>query len=400
MPTICTLPDVCAKVNCMEQDVDALWDKVFGADERVFIATGNIGVPTNFNISTVDQTYNNADLEDYTRGAALINFLEPAGLFVTGGIDFDNINVITPGYPATYSKIKQEAKIITGFSKLLNDKKFFPVMGDTDFWPTRPQAYTPQGTIVDQIGRTVLRMFDYLGAAQRYYSVYDDASNTEFFILSEGRYSDFYASVADGFVYANDTLIGGEQHTWFVQKCNASPAGNKVVIFSSPFTSIINSRQGVRSVGPANIFAGFQLWDFESLGVKLIINGRSGNSFHLKRGAVNIVNASAFSRTKTGITESGAGEASPITPITYGQAGWVVDYFSYRPISLVPTVAVPYSGTILYDKYIIPKQEMFKMTCTTDGINCEFISYNTTLSTFQEVINSMTVEHSFSIQSL
>jgi hypothetical protein len=114
---------------------------------------------------------------------------------------------------------------------------------------------------------------------------------------------------------------------------------------------------------------------------------------------MNIVNASAFSRSRFGLIQSGAGEDPPYAPANYGQAGWIFDYFSYRPVGFAADgVTIPDVGYTI-DDFLIPRNEFFKMTCTKEGINCEFISYNPALAEFNNVIDSMNVEHSFYVTS-
>ena len=406
MPTPCDLQTLCERVSCQGADIDKLWDEVFGNSKRVFIATGNIGIPSAYD-SVNDTAKYAVDVVDYTRGAALINSIPSNGIFLVGGMDYDRINIsdfdvgtglnILPS--GDYNPIAQESKIISGFSAAFAERRLYPVMGNYDFWPATGWAYTPEGDITAKMARTNLHMFNYLPDAKRYYSIYDDESNTEFFILSSGRYSDYFKTVANGFIYPNDSLIGGDQHTWFTQKCSSSPAKNKVVIFACPFVSPVNTFDGIDVLGAANVFSDFSLWDFTGLGVKLIINGHSGNSFHMHRGSMNIVNASAFSRSRFGLIESGAGEDPPYAPSNYGQAGWIFDYFSYRPVGFAADgVEIPDVGHTI-DDFLIPRNEFFKMTCTKEGIDCEFISYNPALTEFSDVIDSMNVEHSFYITS-
>lgn len=413
----CSTEDICKRLGCLESDMTKVWDKVFGNNERVFLATGNIGIPTNWDRSE-NSDYFEADVQDYSRGAALLNTVANNGIFLVGGMDYERINIdnfdedeginVVPN--GEYNQITQESKIIAGFAQAFNERRLFPVMGNYDFWPATGWAFSPEGDITAKMARTVLHLFNYLPDAKRYYSIYDDESSTEFFILSSGRYSDYYypdgeGSHANGFIYPNDVSLVGDQYAWFSSKCSSSPARNKVVIFACPFVSPVNAGldpvagSGTNLDGNDLVFTDFELWDFSSFGVRLIINGHSGNSFHLKRGSLNVVNASAFSRSRAGLILSGSGEAVPYPPITYGQSGWVFDYFSYRPIGVpVDGISVPSVGDPL-ENYILPKQEFFKMTCTKDGIKCEFISYDPALPAFTDVVASMKTEHEFYISA-
>ncbi len=379
----CSLEELCAKFDCLSVDFNTLWNDVYGAEESVYIATGNIGIPAAQDLIDDAEKYA-LDAKEYTRGAMVINSLKPTGVFITGDANYDEIDM------DTYDIVGQESKIISGFSQLLTDRKLFPVMGDLDYWPAEDFV----GTLPEKMAKTYLSMFSYLPDAKRYYSVYDPKSKTEFYVLSSGRFMNYTDQEDTGFVYANDSIIGDDQHDWLVARTTASPAKNKVVIFHDPFTSITDTFEGNEALGDENVFDLFENWDFQAMGVSLIINGHSGNSFHLRRSSVNIVNASAFSRSRFSFHQVDGVTEPPEVDAIYGEQGWSIEYFSHQPMGDIIENTYTPAGF-----FIIPKNEFFKMRCTVDGITCEFWSYDPFLPTAQEVLSSLNLEYSFVIPS-
>lgn len=389
-----------SQINCLNDQVTILWDKVFGSQGREFIFTGNIGVPTT--TGTDFPAVIARDKKEYAYGSGLINSLNPDGLFIVGDANYDYLSSrsLTPPYDfisyTGYDPISQETKITSGFSNLLIDKRVWPVMGDLDFYA----AYVPQ-----MMSQTYLRLFDYLPDAARYYSVYDDKSNTEFFVLSSGigrKYATPGSSEDQVNVFVNDNVIGSAQHTWFVQRCTASPAKNKVVIFSDPFVSFTNTGYyGTRNIGPGNVSIGapFANWDFTGVGVKLIINGHSGNSFHLQKGSMNIVNCSAFIRSRFMLTEIPTLVNPPYITTMYGSQGWSILYNSVLSVLNGSTPSPENVFQPLTGNYITPKNEIVKLTATKAGMKIEFISFNPYLGSMQQVIENSKVEYSFEIEA-
>ena len=386
----CTLPDLCARVACLQSDFDTLWSDFYGQDERIYIATGNIGIPAAQDDPSALTQFEDDQIE-YMRGVGVINGENPDGLFLLGGSNFDfteRLNAVS------YPLINQELKT-AGFSSLIAARKVFPVMGDYDYFIAFDKV---SGTVPERMADTYLRLFDYIPDAKRYYSVYDDKTNTEFFVLSSGRYTDYTDPLTTGYIFPNDILVGDDQWDWLVQRCASTPARNRVVIFTDPFTSVPDSFKGERTVGNDNVFPDFATWDFASLGIKLIINGRAGNSFHLKKSSINIVNASAFSRSRFGITEVLAPTDPPPAPPLYGEAGYIVEYLSHQPMeTVIRNVNVPNTGS---DYYIIPKNEFFRMRCRKDGITCEFVSYDPYADSQQLANESQVIEHTFEISAI
>lgn len=380
--TACNADNVCEKVGGLLLDMESLWNDYYGEPRSVYIATGNIGIPADADLSGDPTKYSNDQIE-YMRGAAVINAQNPKGLFLVGGNNFDQVQI-----PA-YNLVGQEAKFYNGFSQLMANRQVFPVLGQEDFWAAQDTV----GAIDVKMANTLIRSFPHLTDAKRYYSVYDAKTKTEFFILSSGRYRDPYTPYSSGFVYANDRLVGDDQYDWFAQRIAATPARNKVVIFTEPFTSLPNSFEGIG--GSAGSFAYFDTWDFQSFGVQLIINGHVGNSFHLHRSSVHMVNASAFSRSRMSLRSTTDNSEPPVINSIYGQGGWAVEYFSHQPMGIAATnVVYPAADP---NNWIAPKNEFFRMTARADGILCEFVSYDPYAGTAEAVKNSLTVEHSFEI---
>ncbi len=381
----CTALNVCSTVERHEEDIQVLWDEAFGEKTSNFIATGNIGGATD-----TDKAGNPAiyaiDTEEIAKGSLVINRREPAGLFIVGGMNFDQQH---------WLHYAQESKLLSPFTKLYLEKKLFPVMSEYDFQATTNSP----GTIEEKMAETVLRIFPYLPDAKRYYSVYDDKSNTEFFVLSSGRRKQYYPDgPAAAFVFPNDPVLTQEQNQWLIQRCASTPAKNRVVIFDAPFASIIDVFRGVAADGANQVKTDFATWDFEALGIRLVITGHSGNSFHIRKGSTHIVNASAFLKSRMGlaISENGAAEP-PVVTDTFGAQGYSIEYFSHRPMG------VEYTGVkypVADDNYITPKNEFFHMKCSRDGIVCEHISYDTDQTSVEGLINSQIVEHTFEISSL
>lgn len=401
-----TCPELETTVNCLVQNVDTMWNHLFGDNSSEYIFTGNIGVP--YWKDAVDEEEKYAiDQQDYSRGAAIITAQNPKGVFILGDADYDNIHTpyedIDTGLfigDVEYNPVRQESKIMSGFSSLLAQKRLFPVMGDLDYWTATGWAFDPEGDITAKMGRTYLRLFSYLPDAKRYYSVYDQKSNTEFFVLSSGRYKDEFGRHTPGFIYPTDTDFNGTQGLWFQQRASSSSAKNKVVIFHHPFSSPVNVVKGQDDQGSANVFDDFRYWDFASYGVKLIINGHSGSAYHLVKGQMNIVNSSAFARTRLGLINQGSDQSVPDVPSLYGDLGWTTQYFSYRNVGTeVPGAQIPDAGDPI-DYYLVPKTQFLRLKCSNDGIIGEFVSYDSQLTDFADVVKSLKVEHTFEISSL
>ena len=388
-----------AQITCLQDKVSILWDNAFGDESRQFIFVGNIGAPvatsTDF-LATIER-----DRKEYTYGAGLVNSLNPDGLFILGDANFDVIparsNTPPHAFPASYNLINQESKITLGFSDLLLKKKIWPVMGDLDYWAAQYAL---------RMDETYLRLFDYLPDAKRYYSMYDDKSNTEFFVLSSGigrSYREPGVTEQQAVVYVDDNVIGSDQHTWFVQRAAASPAKNKVVVFSDPFTSIINTQfYGHRNQGPHNVDIGapFAQWDFLGAGVKLIINGHSGNSFHLRKGTMNIVNSSAFIRSRFGSTEIPVLANPPNITTLYGDQGWALLYKSVLSVNngaVTPAPENVWQPSV--GIYVNPKNEFTRITANKAGIKVDFISFNPYVGSMQEAVASANIEYSFEISA-
>lgn len=393
--TPCTLEDLCQKVNCLDADLQTIWNDTYGLDEQVYVATGNVGIPTiqaaaGGELLNTDNVYAD-DSQEYMRGASLISSLNPKGVFLTGDSNFD----ITDRLGAvSYNLNNQASKIYSGFGGLLISKKLFPVMGDLDYWIAYDKL---AGTIEDRMNDTYLRLFSYLPDAKRYYSVYDEKSNTEFYILSSGRYTD-YADGDTGLIteFIDDSLVGGDQYNWLVQRTASTPAKNKVVIFHHPFVAVSDVFKGVPAQGAANVFPDFALWDFQAMGVKLIVTGHTGFPTHFRKSSINIVNASAFCRSRNSLISVGDNTEPPALANYnfYGEPGYSLEYFSRQPMGETLDNTNQPAGF-----YVIPKNEFFRMRCSRSGIICEFVSYNPYETSLEGTVASMNVEHSFEISA-
>lgn len=387
----CSPEELCQRVANLEKDMATIWDDVYSQQASVYIATGNIGVPfQEANYLSPDDYAN--DLNEYNKGAALINKLNPKGLIITGDANYDEQYQSLTG-PA-YS-LNRQADKLSGFLSFISRGTLYPVMGDSDFW-----------TVTDQgdMDAAYIRMMPYLPDAKRYYSIYDEQASTEFFFLSYGTSEDWWLhSDTPSEIFPDDTLIGGPQYTWFAQRCSVSPAKNRVVIFHTPIATVYANtpNQGGITTGGTLIRPEFTFWDFDSFGVKLIITGHDGGSFHLRRGNLHVVGSSAFCRSKSGWTDSSNVGGFPPTPSVIGDSGFAVDYFSHFPLESNPTNAHDTFDGSQY--YVVPKNEFFRMTCTREGIFCENVSYdpyyyaNNHSADNNDVSITMKVEHSFTI---
>lgn len=400
--TDCDCAALRAELECLRSDVDKLWDETFGEEERVFILTGGTGAPCQN-----DQTANNPkfvrDAYDYTNASALISTHEPSGIFLLGGGNFD---FLSDGL--NYDLYRQEAKVLSGFNLAYSKRALYPVMGDVDYFPTVATCSffppVPGSGDEQKFNQTWMRFFPYLSDAKRYYSVYDDKSETEFFILSSGRYADVSGVEAPGFwPYAMmDAVVGAEQHTWFVARATASQAKNKVVLFHHPFVSLPTAINGTGDNGEDHLVTDFSDWDFESVGVRLIVNGHSGYAYHLRKGAMHIVNASTFARSR--ISAALVGSAVPRDiPTPIGQSGWAVEYSSVanpEPSAGFPNGYLVPSGGDPVEDYVTSKTEFIKLNCRRDGITVEHWSYDLVPQTFSEALASLKLEHSFELSAV
>lgn len=387
------------ELQCVKDDVEKLWDEVFGTQGRVFVFTGNTGVPTNNNPSELPE-WIAQDQRDYALASMLINGLNPAGIFLTGRGNYD---WLVDGF--NYFLYWQEGKVYSGFAEQLARGTLYPVMGDHDYFPAVSGAFfspIPPGSGAElEQNKTWLRMFPYLSDAKRYYSVYDDKSDTEFFVLSSGRTADAGGTDPNGFwTYAQlDSVIGEEQHTWFMARASSSTAGNKIVIFHHPFVAVPNSFNGVDGVGIDHVWNDFKDWDFESVGVRLIINGHSGYGAHFRRGSMHIVNASSFVRSKLSPTRVGTAVPRPAPP-PIGATGWALEYYSVANPNLETIEGVLYPGGFGEDEYMVPKTEFVKVIASNSGVTVEIWSYNLALATTGDIVNSLKLEHSFEISAI
>lgn len=383
----CTQEQLCEKYNCLKDRVALLEESVYGIKESSYIFTANTGVPVNGEESSgLTSPRYFRDKQDYSIGASIINSYDPKGLFIVGGMDYDLYQTEFGGL--THFVYVQEAKILDGFASLFTQRKLWPVMGNFDYWPQQANTtLTPAVT-----DRTILRMFDYIPFAKRYYSVYDDVSDTEFFVLSSGRYMNYNDRNVWGFVYPNDSVLFEDQHDWFVQKATASQARNKVVIFASPFLSTSKAMYADDDAGNIEVFNEFDDWDFAAYGIKLIINGHSGASFHAVRSEMHVVNCSAFSRSRFGLSF----QNEPGTLI--GDPGWILQYQSSAPLvdNEVAGIDYPDQGNPT-ESYVVSRNEIVRLITSKEGIKVQFISYDTTNGQFSEALDSVVVRHEFTI---
>ena len=86
----------------------------------------------------------------------------------------------------------------------------------------------------------------------------------------------------------------------------------------------------------------------------------------------------------------------------HGQIGFNIVYNSHFPFGSAQLNSPPNLGA----QDVFSKNEYFQMSCTTSGIDCEFVSYDPHLQTpfdqspLERTLNSRVVEHSFTIPSL
>lgn len=393
-----------AELNCVRSDVQKIWDNTFGESERGFFLIGGTGVPTN-----EEEASNNTkwvqDRQDYAIASLLISSQNPDALFILGGGNFD---WLPPTATPTYPFYQQEAKFLSGFGALHASRVLYPVMGDVDWFPTQvlPADFVPVAPGIgdeQEFNQTWLRSFPYLSDAKRYYSIYDDLSETEFFVLSSGRYADPSGVVLPGFwgPILLDPVVGEEQHDWFMARAGSSTAKNKVVLFHHTFVSIPTALDGTDGNGVSHLTNDFSDWDFESVGVRLIVNGHSGYSYHLRRGSLHIVNASAFVRSRVNAVYTGQVSPRPI-PNTIGQTGWAVEYSSIYNQNLSndphPGVLIP-TGPYLAEDYAYSRTEYIKLRAKRSGLIVEHWSYDLVPGTYDAAVLSKTLQHSFEVLS-
>jgi len=385
----CTLSELCAQVGALSHDIDSLWSATFGGEEPVYIFTGNTGIPA-YQDSLSNTVRYSKDLTEYMQGSTLITSFDPKGVFLLGNANFDISERLLGG---TYNLDLQENKVYSGFGLLVNRVKLWPVMSKYDFWIAHDRVL---GTVPERMGDTYLRGFPYLPDAKRYYSVYDPKSKTEFFVLSDGRYENYADATQTGSIYPLDTLVGGDQYNWFTNRLSSTPATIKVVVFAHPYTNITNVLNGVENKGPVTVNPAFADWDFQDLGINLIINGAVGASYHLRKSSTHIVNSSAFSRSRMGLIKVANGDNPPEVTTLYGEGGFAIEYVSGHPVgTVVDNVTLPNPA----NSYVIPKNEFLRIRCTADALYGEFVSYNPYAGSQTLVRASMVVEHSFTVEA-
>lgn len=257
---------------------------------------------------------------DYALGTDQVSLMNPDGVYLVGGISKDVVDesdAVTLG------------KNIQGFRTFFIQRKLWPVMGPTDWdLPTN--------------GSLILDYFPYLPDAHRYYSVYYPESNTEVYVLSTARKSNGVR------IYPTDEQLYQSQYNWLSVRAANSPAKNKIVVFNDPFSTVKSG-----AVDGTDYFTNFNLWDLEQWGINLIVNGQSGLSFALNRSYTWVVNPSSFITTSS----------TPLPSLSVsGDQGWVIKYRSTGGTENPPSPS--------------PKNEIFVVEATKEGLKCKFISFD------------------------
>lgn len=180
--------------------------------------------------------------------AALVASWSP-DYIVTGG---DNIY----GLPASATQTQFDTAFASThtamYGSFITAGKFYPAIGnhDVDGDNSNPAFYRSKFPSLFQSG------------AKNYYSVRPNSGSVEIFVLSSGFRTDGTVFEPDG------NTVGSTQYDWLVAALNASEARFKVVVFHHPpWTSDVSYDPGKTEMR----------WDFDKLGVDLVLNGHAHN---------------------------------------------------------------------------------------------------------------------------
>jgi hypothetical protein len=139
----------------------------------------------------------------------------------------------------------------------------FPAFGNTDLDTATGQAQMDKFDI------------------PRYYSVTFDRGDVELFVLNSGL------NTGRALVEPDGNTVGSDQYNWFVQNLAASTARWKIVMFHHPFATTLDTAKYPKKRADA------MQWDWEDLGVHLIVNGHIWGNEHLTHYGVDMINCSA-----------------------------------------------------------------------------------------------------------
>lgn len=123
---------------------------------------------------------------------------------------------------------------------------------------------------------------DLFTSTKHFYDVEFDKGDVHLFVLDLGLDTVPAEVGPTGF-----PVVGGAQYNWFIDAVRNSTRRWKIVMFHSPYVGIVVS---------SDLLA-LQLqmdWEFERLGIHLILNGAQQSTWHVRRNGLDILNASAM----------------------------------------------------------------------------------------------------------
>lgn len=177
--------------------------------------------------------------------ASLVSSWSPE-FIVTAG---DNIYGSYPGMPEEQLDSLFDATHTAMYGSVISRQRFYPAVGnhDTDYSDTWYRSKFPH-------------LFQ--GGAKNYYRVRPDNGPIEFFVLSSGFRTNGSVFEPDG------NTVGSAQYQWLAAAVASSTATWKVaVIHHAPYTSGSAYSPGI----------GESRWNFESLGIDLVVSGHEHN---------------------------------------------------------------------------------------------------------------------------
>lgn len=158
------------------------------------------------------------------------------------------------------------------FQGLIDCGTVFPALGNLDL--------DTEGEFSEIAGGPQLEKF----GVTSYYDVVFDRGDIHLFVLNSGVNS------ANELVEANGNTKGSAQYDWLLDRIDRTKSKYKVVMFHHPFLTTLDPGHGPKYLTEMD-------WDFQDLGINLIINGHTRANEHLFHKGVHIINISM-----TGVT--------------------------------------------------------------------------------------------------
>ena len=186
------------------------------------------------------------------------------------------------------------------FNHLIKRGIAFPALGNHDL---DDEASNP--------GINQYNKFPYLPGNRRYYHIYNELADTDFFVLNTG------VNTAGSVVEPDGNSVGSVQYKWFLDALSQSCGRFKVVIQHHPFVSgVTNAINDGRILTAVN-------WDFKSLGIDLLLNGHTHSAQHIATGDLDILDVSSAVRGRRAMSNSGTiyGSDADIAEIKWAYAG-------------------------------------------------------------------------------